>query len=214
MIKRVIISTFVVLCSTGHIWAVVQAKGTLKGKLEDEKGRPVAGVVIHAMSSRTRSTEETQTNETGAYSFELAPDDYVLSFEAAGFQGVTLTVMQQVEEGKQTEVRTIQLEKAKKPTSLVRGSVFTSEGFSLPGVKVKLKRVPSEEEQKSGKRFKKLSMDYVTNRQGEFAFRLPSEQARYELTASRDGFTSQSKIVDVGENESVPVAFSLEISKK
>ena len=210
MIRKVFIIAFIIFWSAAAGASAQRKAGTLKGKIEDEKGKPVAGAEIRVMNSRTRDIKETKTDEEGAYSFELNPDHYVVSVAAEGLQGVTLTSMQQVEEGKETRVRTIELEKAKKPTSLIRGAVFTTGGLSLRGVTVKLKRIPTLEEEQAGKKVKSLKMEYKTNLRGEFAFRVPSEQARYELTAARDGFKSQTKRVDVGEDESVPLAFSLE----
>ena len=213
MIRKMLMAAFGLLCSLIIVSAAQEKTGTLKGKLENEKAKPIVGAEVRVMNSRTRTIKETRTDESGAYFFTLEPDHYVLSFDAEGFQGVTLTVMQQVEEGKETHVRTIQLEKAKERTSLIRGAVFTLEGFSLRGVKVKIRRIPTEEEEREGRKIKSLKMDYVTNSRGEFAFRVPSRRARYELTASRDGFKSDTKTVDVSEDESVPVAFSLEPEK-
>jgi hypothetical protein len=74
--------------------------------------------------------------------------------------------------------------------------------------------VPTEDEAKDKKRIDSLTLNYTTNTHGEFAFRLPSVRARYRLTASADGFKSDTKMVDVSESEAVPLAFSLEPAKK
>jgi hypothetical protein len=187
----------------------VQATGTLKGKLEDHKGKPLSGAFVRVMKSRDRSVSETQTDASGYYSFQLEPDHYILSIDAEGFQGVTLVAMQQVEEGKVTEVKTVRVEKEKR-TSLVRGAVFDPQGFGIPGATVKLERIPTEEEEKDKKKIQSLRRDYITNNRGEFAFRLPPERARYKVTAIRSGFKSETKVVDVSENEAVPLAFTLE----
>ena len=199
-------ASLVTLCAT-------QKTGKLKGKIETEKAKPIAGAQVRVMSSRTRSTRETTTDDAGNYSFDLEPDDYTLSFDAEGFRGGTLREMQQVEEGKDTQVKTIRLGKAKH-SSLVRGAVFDSNGASLSGVAVKLVRIPTDEEQKKDSRIDSLSRDYTTNNHGEFAFRLPSMRARYRLTATLSGYKQETKTVDVGEDEAVPVAFSLEPLKK
>ena len=120
-----------------------------------------------------------------------------------------MTQMQQVEEGKENKVKTIKLFKGRR-TSLVRGAVFNANGFSLPGVRVKLVRVANEEEAKDKKKIDSLKMDYITNSRGEFAFRLPPVRARYQVTAIVSGYKPQVKTVDVGEDEAVPLAFSLE----
>jgi 5-hydroxyisourate hydrolase-like protein (transthyretin family) len=193
--------------------ALAQSTGTLTGKVEDQKGKPVAGVVIRVMKSRDRSVQETQTDSSGKYAFQLEADHYTVSFDAEGYQPVTLVAMQQVEEGKETEVKPVQLQKAKR-TSLVRGAVFDTRGFGIPGATVKLERIATEDEAKSGKRVQSLRRDYITNNRGEFAFRLPPDRARYRLTAVRSGYKSDSKVVDVSESEAVPVAFSLEPVKQ
>jgi hypothetical protein len=211
--KRVLSITFLVLCSAVIASALQHKTGTLKGKIENDKGKPIAEADVRVMSSRTRNIKEVKTDSLGGYSFELEPDDYTISFDADGFQGGTLRDMQQVEEGKETKVKTIQLAKARR-TSLLRGAVFDSEGHSLAGVRLKLVRVPTSDEIKESKKMQSLSMSYVTNNRGEFAFRLPSVRARYQVTATLSGYKSETKSIDVEENESVPLAFSLEPLKK
>ncbi|HXG65384.1 MAG TPA: carboxypeptidase-like regulatory domain-containing protein [Blastocatellia bacterium] len=212
MAQRVVISLLVCLC-VGVSAAAQQQTGTLKGKIEDQKGKPIAGAEVRAMSNRDRSVKETRTDESGNYSFELEPAEYVVSFDAEGYTGGTLREMQQVEAGKETNVKTIQLPKAK-PTSLVRGAVFDASGYSLGGALVKLERIPTDEEAKEGKKIKSYKEEKITNSRGEFAFRLPSQRARYRVTASRRDYISQTKTVDVTESEAVPLAFTLEPSKK
>jgi hypothetical protein len=194
-------------------FAAQQRTGTLKGKIEDSKGKPLVGVEVRVMRHRDRSFKEARTDEAGRYSFELEPDDYTVSFEAEGYQSGTLVQMQQVEAGKETTVKTLRLEKEKR-TSRVRGAVFDASGLSLAGARVKLQRIPTEEEAKEGKKIESLTRDYITNSRGEFAFRLPAIRARYQLTAILSGYKSETKIVDVNESEAVPVAFSLEPIKK
>ncbi len=211
--KRRLMSALVVLCSLAAIVAAGQKPGTLKGKIENDKGKPIAGAEVRVMSSRTRAVKDTTTDQSGYYSFELEPDDYTVSFDAEGFQGGTLVQMQQVEEGKATSVKTIRLQKAQR-TSLIRGAVFDSSGASLAGARVKLVRIPTDQEAKEKKKIESLSRDYVSNSRGEFAFRLPSMRARYQLTAMLSGYKPETKVVDINEGESAPVAFSLEQVKE
>lgn len=190
-----------------------QKTGTLKGRVEDVKGKPLADVEVRVMSSRTRAVKETTTDKDGNYALELEADDYTVSFDAAGVRGGSMTQMQQVEVGKVTEVKTIRLEREKR-TSLLRGAVFNTEGFSLPGVKLKLVRVPSEEEIKEKKKIDSFKAEYVSNSRGEFAFRLPPVRARYQVTAMLSGYKPQTKTVFVNEDEAAPLAFSLEAIKE
>jgi len=208
------LSLMILLCLSVASPASAQSTGTLKGKIENEKGKPIAGAEVRALRSRERAVKETKTDEAGNYTFQLEPDDYTVSFDAEGYQGGTLVQMQQVEEGKETTVKTIRLEKVKHRTSLIRGAVFTLGGASLAGASLKLVRVPTSEEGKEHKHVGSLSLSYVTNSHGEFAFRVPVGRARYQVTASLLGYQSATKIVDVNDFESVPLAFSLEPVKK
>jgi carboxypeptidase family protein len=122
--------------------------------------------------------------------------------------------MQQVEEGKETSVKTIRLGKAGHKTSLIRGAVFDRNGASLGGAVLKLVRVPTEEEAKEHKHIESVSMSYTTNHHGEFAFRVPAARARYRITAMLTGYKTELKTVDVTESEAVPLAFSLEPVKR
>jgi len=209
-------STLILVCALVFhpAFAAPQGSGTLKGKIETDKGKPIEGADVRVLRSRDRSVKEGKTDTNGTFSFELVPDDYTVSFEADGYQGGTLVQMQQVEEGKETVVKTIRLNKATRRTSLIRGAVFDSVGASLPGVNLKLVRVPTADEEKDHKKIDSLSMSYTTNSHGEFAFRVPSVRARYRVTATLNGYKLETKFVDINENESVPLSFSLEPVKK
>ena len=211
--KRAALVTLIVFGLITGAFALQQKTGTLKGKVEGEKGKPLADVDVRVMSSRSRAIKEARSDATGHYQLELEPDSYTVSFDAEGYAGGTLRDMQQVEEGQTTEVKTITLMKAKR-TSKVSGAVFDAHGLSLAGVRVKLARVPTEDEEKEHKKIDSLSREYVTNNHGEFAFRLPAVRARYRVTASLDGYKTQTKFVDVSESEAVPLAFNLEPVKK
>src|SRR5262249_44976738 len=211
---RRFLTVFTTILSIAVTGAALQQKtGTLKGKIEDEKGKPIAGVEVRIMSSRDRSISETKTDASGVYSFEVAADEYTVSFQADGYQEGTLQEMQQVEEGKETRVKTIRLPKATH-TSLIRGSVFDFQGRSISGARIKLVRIATEDEQKEGKHFKGLSRDYISNAHGEFAFRLPSARARYRKTSAAPGYRPDTKDIDVNESEAVPVAMTLLPLKK
>jgi len=208
-------TTLILLCAlVASAFGGPQGSGTLKGKIETEKGKPIDGAEVRVLRSRDRSVKEAKTDVNGTFSFELVPDDYSVSFDAEGYQGGTLVQMQQVEEGKETVVKTIRLSKVSHRTSLIRGAVFDSVGASLPGVNLKLVRVPTADEEKDRKKVGSLSLSYTTNSHGEFAFRVPSVRARYRVTATLNGYKLETKFVDVNENESVPLSFSLEPVKK
>lgn len=214
MMKKLLPCAFALACLLAVSFAAQKTTGTLKGKIENEKGKPIAAAEIRAMRSRDRSIKETKTDEAGNYSFELEPDDYTISFDAEGFQGGTLVQMQQVEGGKETAVKTIRLEKTSRRTSLIRGAVFDSQGASMAGVHLKLARVATEEEDREHKHIGSFSLNYTTNSHGEFAFRVPASRARYKVTATHPDCKPQIKTVDVDGSESVPLAFTLEPVKQ
>ncbi len=76
MMNRVFVSALIVLGSLIAAFAASQGVGTIKGKIETEKGKPIAGAEVRAMRNRDRSVKETKTDEAGNFSFELVPDDY------------------------------------------------------------------------------------------------------------------------------------------
>jgi hypothetical protein len=191
------------VCTAGQ-----QKTGTLKGKTVDEKGKAIPGCTIRLTDTRDRSIKEVQTDASGNFSIELPPDEYLVSFQAEGFQEASLQALQQIEVGKETRIKPITLPKASK-ISLVRGSVFNLNGQTMGGVKVTLVRIRTEDEEKEGKKVKSHTKNYVTNAHGEFAFRLPAEPARYRVTGTARGYKSDSKVVDVSGSESVPVALTL-----
>src|SRR5215469_964238 len=110
---RVFIIVSVIFCLQASAFALGQKTGTLKGAVQNEKGKPIAGATVRVMKSKDRSIKETTTDQGGNYSLELEPDDYTVSFDAEGFQGGTMVQMQQVEEGKETVVKTVRLQKGK-----------------------------------------------------------------------------------------------------
>src|SRR5215831_11922934 len=123
--KRIYTSAFVLLCTlVVAAFGGPQGSGTLKGKIENDKGKPIEGAEVRALRSRDRAVKETKTDAGSNFSFELVADDYTVSFDAEGYQGGTLVQMQQVEEGRDTTVKTIRLERVRHRTSLVRGAVF------------------------------------------------------------------------------------------
>jgi hypothetical protein len=74
--------------------------------------------------------------------------------------------------------------------AFIRGSVFTEDGRSVPGVRVELARVVDENS------IRKVD-SRITGETGEFVFRLPPDTAKYRLTLKADGTAPSSKDVEV-----------------
>ena len=68
---------------------------------------------------------------------------------------------------------------------VIFASVFTAQGFTLPGAKVRVRRV---EEQK-------FRWEAVSDRRGEFGVRI-KQGAEYELVIEARGFKSQARKID------------------
>lgn len=95
-------------------------------------------------------------------------------------------------------------EKGKRPPSfsVIAGTVFRPPGFALPGAEVTLKPEKGKGQQRM-----------ISNVRGEFAFRVPSEFARYTVSVKAKGFERTEKIAEVGIEQRVDVVFELKPSE-
>lgn len=89
------------------------------------------------------------------------------------------------------------------PQTLLYGSVFQENGFSLRGARVAV----------SGGQKNRVKKQTVTDLQGEFAVRVPGGQASYTVEVSAEGFTSEKKTVEVTVEERVDMTFRLAARK-
>jgi hypothetical protein len=74
---------------------------------------------------------------------------------------------------------------------LIKGTVFTPEGFAFPGVEVRVRRTGE----------KKFRWEDISNFRGEFALRVP-QGVQYELVARMHGYQEQSRQMDATSGES------------
>lgn len=88
--------------------------------------------------------------------------------------------------------------------ALLVGSVFTAEGYSLPGVRVSIKR----------KGDRKPHWHAESDHRGEFAVRLPSGPATYEVTTESKNRVNETKSVEFKDEERVDVFFRLALKDK
>jgi hypothetical protein len=86
-----------------------------------------------------------------------------------------------------------------KPEALLSGSVFTAEGFALPGIAVSIKHQDD----------RKPRWRAVSDSRGEFVVHLPAGAARYEVTTRSKHHENQTKTVEVRDREVVMVIFRL-----
>lgn len=96
---------------------------------------------------------------------------------------------------------------------LIVGTVFRPNGFSFPGVEVRLEATP--EPDASGKLPKKLKpQKTVTSPRGEYSFRVPAKPMRYTLSVKAPGYQPMTKSAVIQADERVDVTFLLEVEKK
>lgn len=88
--------------------------------------------------------------------------------------------------------------------SVIAGTVFREPGFALPGALVTLE---AAEPPAKGKRIKPQKV--VSDRHGEYAFRLAPTEAKFKLTAVAKGFVPQEKETTATPGVRVDVFFEL-----
>lgn len=89
--------------------------------------------------------------------------------------------------------------------ALAKGTVFTNQGFSLGGAEVEVRRIDIEEDRRNDTRQRTVS-----NRQGEFAFRLPPGPSRWEVTVRADDFKVNRREFEIFAEERVDFTILLE----
>ena len=88
--------------------------------------------------------------------------------------------------------------------SLVKGTIFTSDGHPVLGAKVTIVRTDIEAKQQ-----KKSRKETLSDQQGEFAFRMDVGPAKFHLTVETPGFPKQEKDVEVGSDERADISVIL-----
>jgi hypothetical protein len=197
------------ICAAFIIPAQAQTGG-IQGKVKERDGKALAGVTVRiarVVDAKERlDAGETKTGGEGEFSFTgLAAGNYVLAFEQEGFRRF-VTRQFEVKAGETYKVpRPVEMSRDRDSHSLVRGAVLTSEGFTLPGVRVTIERLDA-------KGFKKE--EKVSAEGGEFAFRVPSEPGKYRVSAAARGFAPHAVEVDVGVGEIRTISLPLEKAKQ
>jgi hypothetical protein len=109
-----------------------------------------------------------------------------------------------------------QSKKKEKPFAVVAGTVFRDPGFALAGAEVVLEPgspPPAEGNPAapaSSKKVKVKRMTAVSDRRGEFAFRVPAEPMRYHVSVKAAGLKPDRKEVIIQGEERQDVFFKLE----
>ena len=166
-----------------------RSTGSIKGKIRVEKG--TADGVVVVLRQGEREISRTTAGKKGDFVISrIAPGTYGVSFRKPGLSVGSMENIE-VRAGKTRSLgdRLI-LSVDEGSLAFIRGSVFTEEGRSAPGVRVELARVLGDGS------VKKLDAR-VTNETGQFVFRLTPDVATYRLTLKAEGAQPASQDVAV-----------------
>ena len=162
---------------------------TIKGKVHVEKGSPAGVAVI--LSQGEREVMRTTTDRKGDFSIaRVPPGTYSIRFRKAGLAVGTIEDVSVKAGQTRTLGDKLYLSIDEGSIVFIRGSVFSDGGRSVPGVRVELARVVSDNA------IQKLD-SRMTGETGEFVFRLPPDPGKYRLTLKADGTEPSFKDVDV-----------------
>jgi hypothetical protein len=181
----------VALLLLASIAGTAQEKNTaaIKGKVRVEKGSP-AGVAVLLLQGE-REVTRTMTDKRGDFVLSrITPGSYSVKFRKPGLSVGTIDDVSVKAGQTRTLGDRLYLTIDEGSIAFIRGSVFTEDGRSVPGVRIDLVRIIDE------KSVQKLD-SRMTGETGEFVFRLPPDAARYRLTLKADGAESVSKEVEV-----------------
>lgn len=98
--------------------------------------------------------------------------------------------------------------KAASAYALISGTVFREPGFALPAVDITLEPAPAEKTSKMKK------MKAVSDRRGEFVFRVPAAPMRYSLSFRAKGLAEESRFVSIQGEERQDVFVTLKPAKE
>ena len=183
-----------------------KSTGAIKGKVRVEKGSP-AGVEVIVRQAEREITRGTTDKKGDFVVARLAACVYGLTFRKPGLAVGSIENIE-VKKGQTRSLgdRLI-LTVDEGSIAFIRGSVFTDEGRSVPGVKVELARIVGENStQKLDSR--------ITGETGEFVFRVPPDVAKYRLTLKAEGGQPISKDVEVESAAIYRVALTLKPNPK
>jgi Carboxypeptidase regulatory-like domain len=201
MKSRMILSVVLGMIVAAVAAAQDRSTGAIKGKVRVETGTP-AGVSV-AIREGEREIGHVVTEKNGDFVItKLKPGLYGLTFRKPGLSVGTIESIE-VKAGKTRSLgdRLI-LTIDEGSIAFIRGSVFSSEGRSVPGAKVELSRIQDDG---SGKKID----GRVTNETGQFVFRLTPDTAKYRVSVKIEGREAISQEVAVEGAAVYRVALSL-----
>src|SRR5262245_5353641 len=194
LIIRFSVCSCLLLALSVVCFAQDKSTGSIKGKVRVEKGSP-SGVAVTLLQGE-REISHATTDKKGDFTIShVNPGTYSVRFRKAGLSVGTIDDVLVKAGQTRTLGDRLYLTIDEGSIVFIRGSVFTEEGRSVPGVRVDLSRVIDENS------IQKLD-SRITGETGEFVFRLPPDVAKYRVTLKADGTEPVAKDVAV-ENAAV-----------
>ncbi|MEP6925951.1 MAG: carboxypeptidase-like regulatory domain-containing protein [Pyrinomonadaceae bacterium] len=174
--------------------------GGVKGAVKNTSGNKIAGVTVEARQNGM-TVATAQTNGQGDFTIaNLKPGVYRFIFNKTGLsEGVSGDV--EVKAGTILKLSRLILGIDKGTLALVRGSVFDTNGRIVRGAKIEISRITGDSLKKMGEKY--------TDDNGEFAIRLPSETARYRISANINGMEPATKDFEFSGGEAFRIALTL-----
>ncbi len=193
-------ATIVLLLVAGVSMAQDKGHASIKGKVKVEQGSP-GGVAVILLQDE-REVTRVATDKRGEFSLaRITPGVYTVTFRKPGLAVDSIPNLD-LKDGQKRVLHDLVLGIDDGSIAFLRGSVFTGSGRSVPGVRVELSRIVSENSvQKIDAR--------VTGETGEFVFRLSPETAKYRVTVKAAGAEPVSKDVEVDSAAVYRVALTL-----
>jgi Carboxypeptidase regulatory-like domain len=205
--QKTIIAFLLIILTAVACLAQERTKGSIKGKVRDERGESISNVTVSAAQGE-REAARTTTNRKGEFLLAgLEPGRYVLTFRKPGLSTGTLQDIE-VRAGKVMSLADHLILKIDEGSlAFLRGSVFTPEGLSVRGARVELARLEADGTARKidGRQ---------TGETGEFVFRLAPDAARYRVTVKAEGSEPVTKDVEIDGAAIYRIALSLEPAQK
>jgi len=177
-----------------------KSNGEIKGKVRVEVGTPADVSVI--VREGDREVRRVATDKNGDFLVSrLAPGRYGLTFRKPGLSVGTIEDVE-VKAGKTRALKNLILTIDEGSIAFIRGSVFSSEGRSVPNAKVELAKVMEDGTAK------KID-GRLTTETGTFVFRLSPDLAKYRVSVKPEGADPIAKDVEIDGAAVYRVALSL-----
>jgi len=188
VMKSIFWSILLLIASSFVCDAQDKSTAAIKGKVSVERGSP-SGVGVLLLQGE-QEVAHTATDKKGDFTLSrIAPGNYRVKFRKPGLAVGTIDDVL-LKPGQTRTFKDLMLKIDEGSITFIRGSVFSEDGHSVPGVRVDLARIVNENSIQK--------MDYrITGETGEFVFRLPPDTGKYRLILKADGVEPSSKDVEV-----------------